>query len=136
MLFQIAIFTKIELITFPGSAISKEDTGVEYYKVADGVYEDRCNIPEAKKCVELIIEHIKNHPDLSLGIIAFSEKQQSTIEQVLYEYREQHPEYEWFFDENKDEPFFIKILKMFRVTKETPSSSASVMLRIVAERCL
>ena len=102
---------KNELITFPGSAISKEDTGVEYYKVADGVYEDRCNIPEAKKCVELIIEHIKNHPDLSLGIIAFSEKQQSTIEQVLYEYREQHPEYEWFFDENKDEPFFIKNLE-------------------------
>ena len=102
---------KNELITFPGSAISKTDTGVEYYKVADGVYEDRCNVPEAKKCVELIIDHINNHPDLSLGIIAFSEKQQSTIEQVLYEYREQHPEYEWFFDENKDEPFFIKNLE-------------------------
>ena len=102
---------KNELITFPGSAISKADTGVEYYKVADGVYEDRCNIPEAKKCVELIIEHIENHPDLSLGIIAFSERQQSTIEQVLYEYRENHTEYEWFFDENKDEPFFIKNLE-------------------------
>jgi len=102
---------KNELITFPGSATSKDDTGVEYYKVADGVYEDRCNIPEAKKCVQLIIEHIENHPDLSLGIIAFSEKQQSTIEQVLYEYREQHPQYEWFFDENKDEPFFIKNLE-------------------------
>ena len=102
---------KNELITFPGSATSKGDTGVEYYKVADGVYEDRCNIPEAKKCVQLIIEHIENHPDLSLGIIAFSEKQQSTIEQVLYEYREQHPQYEWFFDENKDEPFFIKNLE-------------------------
>lgn len=102
---------KNELITFPGSATSKEDTGVEYYKVANGIYEDRCNIPEAKKCVQLIIEHIENHPDLSLGIIAFSEKQQSTIEQVLYEYREQHPEYEWFFDENKDEPFFIKNLE-------------------------
>lgn len=102
---------KNELITFPGSAISKKDTGVEYYKVADGVYKDRCNVPEAKKCVELIIEHIENHPDLSLGIIAFSEKQQSTIEQVLYEYRELHPEYEWFFDENKDEPFFIKNLE-------------------------
>jgi superfamily I DNA and/or RNA helicase/very-short-patch-repair endonuclease len=102
---------KNELITFPGSAISKTDTGVEYYKVSDGVYEDRCNVPEAKKCVELIIDHINNHPDLSLGIIAFSEKQQSTIEQVLYEYREQHPKYEWFFDENKDEPFFIKNLE-------------------------
>lgn len=102
---------KNELITFPGSAMSKADTGVEYYKVADGVYEDRCNIHEAKKCVQLIIEHIENHPDLSLGIIAFSEKQQSTIEQVLYEYREEHPEYEWFFDENKDEPFFIKNLE-------------------------
>lgn len=102
---------KNELITFPGSAISKADTGVEYYKVNDGVYEDRCNIPEAKKCVQLIIEHIENHPDLSLGIIAFSEKQQSAIEQVLYEYREEHPKYEWFFDENKDEPFFIKNLE-------------------------
>ncbi len=102
---------KNELITFPSSAMSKSDTGVEYYKVADGVYEDRCNIPEAKKCLQLIVEHIEHHPDLSLGIIAFSEKQQSAIEQVLYEYREEHPEYEWFFDENKDEPFFIKNLE-------------------------
>ncbi len=102
---------KNELITFPGSAISKTDTGVEYYKVADGVYENRCNVPEAKKCVELIINHVNNHPDLSLGVIAFSEKQQSTVEQILYEYRKLHPEYEWFFDENKDEPFFVKNLE-------------------------
>lgn len=102
---------KNALITFPKSAIKADDTGVEYYKVQNGIYEDRCNIEEARKCVELIVKHIDKYPERSLGIIAFSEKQQSTIEQVLYEYREQNPSYEWFFDESKEEPFFIKNLE-------------------------
>lgn len=102
---------KNELITFPGSTTTVKDAGVEYYKVPNGIYEDRCNIAEAKKCVELIVKHIYEYPERSLGIIAFSEKQQSTIEQVLYEYREKNPACEWFFDESKEEPFFIKNLE-------------------------
>ena len=42
-----------KLITFPSSVTKAADSGVEYIYVEDGVYEGRCNITEAKKCVEL-----------------------------------------------------------------------------------
>lgn len=57
------------------------------------------------------MQHIQRHPDRSLGIIAFSEKQQTAIENAIIDFREQNPKYEWFFDEAKEEPFFVKNLE-------------------------
>lgn len=105
---------KNELITFPNSVTNATDMGVEYIYVEDGCYEGggkNCNIKEAQKCVMLVLEHMKNHPDRSLGIIAFSEKQQAAIENAIIDFRERMPQYEWFFDESKDEPFFVKNLE-------------------------
>lgn len=99
------------LITFPSSKINEVDTGVEYIYVQNGVYENRCNKAEAEKCVQLIEQHIKKYPKRSLGIIAFSESQQSAIEDAVQEFRKKHYEYEKFFDEEKNEAFFIKNLE-------------------------
>lgn len=99
------------LITFPSSINKSADSGVEYVYVEDGIYESRCNKKEAEKCVALIEEHIKKHPNRSLGIIAFSESQQSAIEDALHMFRIRHTQYESFFDEKKEEPFFIKNLE-------------------------
>ena len=85
--------------------------GVEYIFVPNGYYEGggkNCNILEAQKCVELVEEHIRNHPERSLGIIAFSEKQQNAIENAIIEFREENPLYEYFFDETAEEPFFCQ----------------------------
>ena len=103
-----------ELITFPGCSESGPDTGVEFIFVEDGCYEGRgrnCNVPEAKRCADLVREHIEKHPDRSLGIIAFSEKQQEAISREIRKLREQNPEYERFFAEDKEEAFFIKNLE-------------------------
>ena len=102
---------KNKLITFPSSNTVAADSGVEYVYVENGTYSGRCNIQEANKCVELIKEHIDKHDDRSLGIIAFSEKQQSTIEEAVQKFRERNPRYEKFFSEDKEEPFFIKNLE-------------------------
>lgn len=99
------------LITFPSSTTQAADTGVEYVYVKNGVYENRCNRTEAQEIVRLVAEHIKKHPDRSLGIIAFSESQQSIIEEEINKFRTRNPFYELFFDENKDEPFFVKNLE-------------------------
>ena len=99
-----------KLITFPGCG-RQPDRGVEYVLVENGIYRDRTNIAEAEKCVELIREHILQHPDRSLGVVAFSEKQQSVIENAVGRFRLQHPEYEEFFDEEREEPFFVKNLE-------------------------
>lgn len=105
---------KNELVTFPSSNESEPDTGVEFVFVEDGYYEGggkNCNIPEAKKCVEIVKEHIDKYPDRSLGIIAFSEKQQQAISMEIQRFREQNPRYEEFFAEDKEESFFVKNLE-------------------------
>jgi len=69
---------KNNLITFPNSITKMPDMGVEYIYVKEGCYEGggkNCNVREAQECVKLVCEHIQKHPDRSLGIIAFSEKQ-------------------------------------------------------------
>ena len=105
---------KNNLITFPNSVNNVQDMGVEYIYVEDGVYDrggKKNNIKEAQECVRLVFEHINKHPDRSLGIIAFSESQQNAIENAIIDYRERNPIYEWFFDESRDEPFFVKNLE-------------------------
>lgn len=105
---------KNSLITFPNTNNNIPDMGVEYIYVSDGYYEGsgkNYNIREAQKCVMLVLDHIHKYPNRSLGIIAFSEKQQNAIEKAIIEFREQMPHYEWFFDESREEPFFVKNLE-------------------------
>ena len=99
------------LITFPSSTVQVPDTGVEYVYVENGVYDNRCNRDEAHKIVELVAEHIRKYPQRSLGIIAFSESQQTVIEDAINQYRTRNPADEWFLDEEKEEPFFVKNLE-------------------------
>ncbi|TEB07766.1 hypothetical protein Psch_01321 [Pelotomaculum schinkii] len=105
---------KNELVTFPSSIEKEEDTGVEFVYVEHGAYESggkNCNVQEAKRCVELVKDHIKKHPTRSLGIIAFSEKQQQAISYEIQRFREQNPEFEEFFAEDKEDEFFVKNLE-------------------------
>lgn len=103
-----------ELVTFPSSNEREPDTGVEFVFVEDGYYEDggkNRNILEAKRCVELVKDHIDKHPERSLGIIAFSEKQQQAILLEIQRFREKNPKYEEFFAEDREDEFFVKNLE-------------------------
>jgi very-short-patch-repair endonuclease len=102
------------LITFPSNVERAPDCGVEYIHVADGLYDrggKRSNINEAKKVAELVFEHIRKHPNRSLGIVTFSEAQQSAVDTVIRQKRLENGMFEEFFSEEKDEPFFIKNLE-------------------------
>lgn len=112
--FSNAKIYKNKLITFPSNIENSDDNGVEYIYVKEGWYDrggQKGNVEEAKKIVELIYEHIKKHPDRSLGVVAFGEVQQRAIEAALLEKRMKSPDYEYFFAENKEEAFFIKNLE-------------------------
>lgn len=105
---------KGKLVTFPSSNESERDTGVEFVYVEDGYYEGNgknCNILEARRIVQLIKEHIDRYPNRSLGVIAFSEKQQNAIALEVQRFREKNSEYEEFFAEGKEDEFFIKNLE-------------------------
>jgi very-short-patch-repair endonuclease len=102
------------LITFPTPIDTNSDLGVEFIYVPNGVYErstNRTNKLEAKQVANIVFEHFDKHPQRSLGIVTFSEAQQAAIDNEISVIRKAKPRYENFFDEEKDEPFFIKNLE-------------------------
>ena len=102
------------LITFPSSTEKAPDCGVEYIYVENGVYDrggKRNNIAEAGKVADLVFEHFKKYPNRSLGIVTFSEAQQNAIDTAILQKRLQNPDFDIFFIEDKEDPFFIKNLE-------------------------
>ncbi|MBO7234468.1 MAG: hypothetical protein J6V13_05740, partial [Paludibacteraceae bacterium] len=103
-----------QLITFPSSTENAPDCGVEYVYVKDGIYDrggKKNNIIEARKVVDLVFEHFKKHPNRSLGVVTFSEAQQNAVDAAIRQKRLQNPNFDKFFIEDKEEPFFIKNLE-------------------------
>lgn len=102
------------LITFPSNVDRVEDNGVEYCYVKEGFYDrggKKGNVPEAKRVAELVFEHFKKYPNRSLGVIAFGEVQQQAIETMLREMRLKNQQYEHFFNEEREDAFFVKNLE-------------------------
>lgn len=102
------------LITFPSSVEKSEGIGVEYIYIAGGTY-DRGgrsgNKIEADQVADQVFAHFEKYPNRSLGIIAFGEIQQGAIEEAINKKRRQKPQYELYFNENREEPLFIKNLE-------------------------
>ena len=105
---------KNQLVTFPSNIERGNGNGVEYVYVQNGYYDRggrKGNTIEAKKVAELVFDHFRTQPNRSLGVIAFGEIQQLAIENSLRDMRLQNRGYEPFFDESKDEAFFVKSLE-------------------------
>ena len=56
---------------------------ISFHSVIDAVYKERCNENEAKYIALLVRELLARETGLSIGIVAFSEAQQSEIESAL-----------------------------------------------------
>ncbi len=106
---------KNKLVTFPSSTENEKDWGVEFIYVENGVYNSkgnsRGNAIEAQRVAREVFEHIKNHPERTLGVITFGIVQEYAIESAINKLRLEHPECESFFDEEKHEAFFVKSLE-------------------------
>lgn len=102
------------LITFPSCIDGTADNGVEYIYLPNGIYDrsgSRTNKLEAQRIAELIFEHFNVYPKRSLGIVTFSEAQRNQVDFAVRHLREKQPQFERFFDESKEEAFFIKNLE-------------------------
>ena len=104
------------LVTFPSTTVKAPDCGVEFVHVADGCYERKkskgTNPREAQKVAELVFEHFRKYgKERSLGVVAFSEAQQSAIETAILDYRRKDDMFEPFFNEDAEEAFFVKNLE-------------------------
>lgn len=101
------------LITFPSAMATAPDVGLEFFYV-EGQYRRggaRDNPIEAGVVAERVLFHAARHPHLTLGVVAFSEAQASTIQYVLEERRRDSPELDGFFDEDRLTGFFVKNLE-------------------------
>lgn len=67
---------------------------------------------EVKRVVELILDHAGTRPQQTLGVIAMGIKHANRIEEALRDSLSgREEEFEEFFDESREEPFFIKNLE-------------------------
>jgi hypothetical protein len=99
-----------QLITFPSANIHGPDLGVELFVVA-GVYRRggaRDNPIEAAKVVERVLFHVRQHPHLSIGVVAFSEAQASTIENEILRSSDECPELRVMLDGDRLHGGFVK----------------------------
>lgn len=108
-------FYENRLYTFPNSSLNSPDTGLKFVYVKDGIYKGgdnaRYNLKEARRVAELVHDHLVNHPDLSLGIVAFSVPQRRAIEAEIEKLRAENPDLDSQFSYDADEPIFIKNLE-------------------------
>jgi len=68
----------------------------------------RDNPGEAARVAQRVIHHYINRPDLSLGVVTFSEAQAEAIETALGQARKLHPGLDRFFGTDRLRGFFVK----------------------------
>lgn len=103
------------LVSFPSNRERSSGWGVEYVHVENGVYNGKGNpkgnIEEAKRVTDEVFRHFREHPERTLGVVAFGTVQEEAIENQINIRRQREPQYEEFFREDLTEPFFVKSLE-------------------------
>ena len=107
-------FYEDRLFVVPSPYAANLELGLKFHLVEGGVFDtgaSATNRIEAKAVCEAVVEHAKTSPHLSLGVAAFSVKQQKAIRDELELARRQEPAIEDFFANHSTEPFFCKNLE-------------------------
>lgn len=102
-----------QLITYPGAESERPDLGVDLH-VIDGVYRRggrRDNPSEAEYLAERVMFHAREHPDLTVGVVALSSAQADTVEDIIERRRADHPELDEYFAADRLDGFFVKNLE-------------------------
>lgn len=99
------------LVTFPGAnsgqSISHVLVDTPIHRDSD---EDSASA-EVLKVVELILDHARQRPHETLGVIALGIAHAQRLQAALDDALERHPELDSFFGDQSTEPFFIKNLE-------------------------
>ncbi len=99
------------LLTFPAPHNGDENLGLQFNFVGGKYTGQGVNPIEAKAVADAVCEHIKNYPDLSLGVGTFNMNQQQLILDELEQRRRENPELEFFFSKKGEDQFFVKNLE-------------------------
>jgi very-short-patch-repair endonuclease len=112
-------FYNNRLYTFPNPYLDSFEKGVSFIYVPEGMYDrgrSRTNVPEAQRVVNECLKFAKQNPNLSLGVVTFSEPQRQVIQDYLDTSLISKPELINYFSENNPngEPFIIKNLELIQ----------------------
>lgn len=104
------------LRVFPSASRDRAELGVSLEHVPEGVYlrgSGRFNPVEATRVAQAVLAHAQHRGGLSLGVGAFSVQQQRAIEDEVERLRREadDPALEAWFEEEREEPFFVKNLE-------------------------
>lgn len=124
--FSNARFYESRLVTFPSANDAESEMGVRWVPVPDGVYDrgrSRTNAREAERIAELVVEHWRNRPEESLGVVTLSQAQMDRVDDVLQERIRKEPDLEDFYMQEGDERFFGTTSSWGSDTARTPAES-------------
>lgn len=101
-----------DLYTFPNCIETSDTLGVKftYHTPTPATKEEMC-LEEAKIVAKAVMQHAKQHPDMSLGVATLNIKQKSLIENEIEKLREEDSSCEEFFNNGGQEYFFVKNLE-------------------------
>ncbi|WP_301002424.1 DUF4011 domain-containing protein [Capsulimonas corticalis] len=99
-----------ELIPYPSASLP---SAVTFDYVADGVYYPgtgaaRNNPIEARRVADRVIQHVRENPGQSVGVITFNEPQQTTILTEIERRKRETPDLIPLLTEEGSEGFFVK----------------------------
>ena len=107
-------FYENRLEVFPSPDSGKQHVGLRYHHIPDSGYDrgrSRTNRKEAGEVANAVMGHAREHPELTLGVAAFSAAQMEAILDQLELLRRMYPDLEPFFNAHPEEPFFVKNLE-------------------------
>ena len=99
------------LTAFPGAIVTTPITHyIIPFRPIPGSGGTRSNPDEVAKVVELVLEHARQHPTETLGVIAFGQHHADNIENTLFRRLGEMNDYSLdnFFSESNEERFFVK----------------------------
>lgn len=99
------------LTTFPGTQVDGCIRFVHVPFVPADQNSSKSSTAEVDAVVEQILDHARNRPHESLGVIAMGIFHANRIEEALRLKRPQVPELDEFFSEDREERFFVKNLE-------------------------
>jgi len=99
------------LVSFPGT---NRGTGLEFELIDDlpeSAEQTSSNPGVVGRVIDLILDHARERPDESLGVISMGASHANDIREALRARRiEQPDDFDGFFEEKGAEPFFVKII--------------------------
>ncbi len=91
-----------------------DDLGLALRHLPDARYDrggTRTNPVEAAAIADAVMQHAREQPDRTLGVVAFSSAQTEAIVEALEHRRREEADCERFFNAHPHEPFFVKNLE-------------------------